>query len=261
MKKTNNTIIDLTTYKKMGLDIDIESVGDITKKEKNYPYDIGVNIYDYETKKVVKAFSLIINEIFNDDIKMDSAFFKNKIPFYNNMLDIFNENKESNYYKCVNINEALNIINVAISKFKIQVVGAFNARFDYEGVNYLYDLRPSIKNKFSKLKPLDIRLMFLQYLKDQPRMLKKFKEFCKETNRKTEKGFCSTTAETAYCFLFSTDFQEKHTGLEDLKIETKIKSKLISLYKKNKKPFLYDLSGHKLGVSLYKGENALLRID
>lgn len=250
--------IDLVNDKWLSLDIDIEATGDIKKGEKNYPYEIGLNVTDQDNKVLFKC-SLMISDIFKDEIKMNSAFFKNKIPFYNNKMSVFCNDKDAHLYKSVNIKEALEILNAIIKKFNIKIISAYNVKFDYEGINYLYELRPSVKNTFAKLNDIDIMKLFTMVLEQFPRTRKKFVEFCKENDFITESGNCIINAEVVYKFITKLlDFEEKHTGLEDLKIERKIRRWCIMKFKKANKPFIYELNTRKKG-NLYKGENALLK--
>ena len=50
-----------------------------------------------------------------------------------------------------------------------------------------------------------------------------YKKYCKLNNFITEKGNCKTNAEITYKFISGDlDFEERHTGLEDCKIELEI---------------------------------------
>lgn len=250
--------IDLVNDKWKSLDIDIEATGDKMKGEKNYPYEIGVNVTDQDNKVLFKC-SLMISDIFKDEIKMNSAFFRNKIPFYNEKMSVFCQDKDAHLYKSVNIKEALEILNAIIKKFNIKIISAYNVSYDYEGINFLYDLRPSVKNQFAKLNDIDIMKLFTMTLEMFPRTRNKFIEFCKENGFVTASGNCIINAEVVYKFITKKlDFKEKHTGLEDLKIERKIRRWCIMKFKKANKPFIYELNTRKKG-NLYKGENALLK--
>lgn len=253
-------IKDLLRVKSNVLVIDNETINDITKNEKNYPYDISIMVLDKDNKILFKC-TLVISNIFEDDLKMSSAFYGNKRPFYNDMLDLLSDTKDTNkkYFKEVSIDYAITFIERLIKKYNCKYMYAFNVGFDFKSIMYLHELGRKKSKSFHKLTLIDIRLMFLQMLIDFPKFKEKYFKFCIKYGFYTEKGFIKTDVETIIKFYKNNpNFKEKHTGLDDLKHERYIKKQIEKQYQKASKKLQYK---NKLGVSLYRGANALLKAN
>jgi len=256
----NVEIQDLLKVKSNSLVIDNETVNDINKGEKNYPYDISIMVIDSEGKILFK-YTLVISEIYEDEIKMSSAFYGNKRPFYDDMLDILSDTKDANkkYFKEVSMDYAITFIERVIKKYKCKYLYAFNVSFDFKSIMYLHELAKRKSKTFHKLTLIDIRIMFLRMLVDFPKFRKQYFRFCKKHNFLTEKGFIKTDVETIMRFYKKNpNFKEKHNGLDDLKQEIKIRQKIVNAYAQESMKLTYN---SKLGVSLYKGANALLKAN
>ena len=75
-----------------------------------------------------------------------------------------------------------------------------------------------------KIEFFDIRAYFLKSLFDD-----NYKNFCETNNFITEKGFYQSTAEVAGRYIMNkTDYIEKHTALEDCKLELNILNESIN---------------------------------
>ena len=95
--------LNLSKAKRNMLLFDTETIGDITKGEKAFPYDISfINIFKRE---ITHQVAYINKDIFDNDYLMNNAFYKNKIPFYNEKL------ATDNNYKKVNDKELLLNLN------------------------------------------------------------------------------------------------------------------------------------------------------
>lgn len=242
--------------------LDMEGTGDKQKGEKHFPFDIGINVID-KTGKIIFKKSLIVEDIFENDVAMNSAFFKNKIPFYENKLSVFCEDKDAILYQLLSIPKVLQTLNDIIKRFNCKVISAYNVSYDYDGVNNLYSLKPHITNKFKRLNDLDIQKLFIKYLIDFPKAKLNFFKWCKENDKLTSTGkFASTTAETVYQYITKNlNFKENHTGLEDLKIEVAIYKWIIRKYKQAKKELIYPLNTRRtFGVGLYNGKTPFLQV-
>ena len=82
--------------------------------------------------------------IYDNEYLMNNAFYKNKIPFYNEKLK-----SDSNYQK-INDRELLEELNKFIKDNSIKYFLAFNVKFDYNSINNLYE-KVGAKNEFKKL--------------------------------------------------------------------------------------------------------------
>ena len=180
-------------------------------------YDLGGWVID-EDLNVYKEFSLI-----NDDVffrlpeAMKEAFFADKIPQY--MRDIWDKKRE-----VVNTWDMWRIFNDTIKEYDIKAVVAHNIWFDIKSLNATMRYQTKSKKRF-----------FLPYgmpIVDTMRMAEKtickrhdYIKFCEANGYMTEQATPKPrkTAEVLWRYLSGdNNFQESHTGLEDVKIEAKI---------------------------------------
>ena len=221
--------INLQKYKKLLLFVDTETIGDLSKGEKAYPYDISYLVFDLDKARkkaketddineiieagTVEKLSMINKDIFDNEYLMNSAFYRNKIPFYKWHLS----NDKENYQK-MELYEILERLNSIKKKYRLSTMVAYNSSFDYNSVNNLYEINTQIKkNEYKKLYQIDLWNITLQMFKNS----KSYKEFCKQNNLITESGKnYLTNAETFYKYMSKKlKFVEHHTGLKDIMIE------------------------------------------
>ena len=204
---------------------DTETIGDITKGEKAFPYDVSfINIFKRE---ITHQIAYINKDIYDNEYLMNNAFYKNKIPFYNEKL------KTDSNYKKVNDTELLLNLNNFIKENKIKYFLAFNVKFDYNSINNLYD-KVGVKNEFKKLRLIDIWKIATDVLEMFPSLYESYMIFCYRNNYITESGKnVKTSAETFNRWVNNDiNFIENHTGLEDTFCEYNILLKLLWYYEK-----------------------------
>lgn len=178
-------------------------------------YDIGFVITNKKGEIFEKG-SYIVAEIFFDRGLMESAYFAEKIPQY--WKDI--KAKKRIIKKLVSIRF---IIIDMVKKYGIKKIAAYNARFDYKAGNTTQRFLTNSQYRF--FFPYGVEFMdILKLARNELRNNEEYASFCKKngymTNHKTPKP--RLTAEIVYKFLFDTDFEESHTGMEDAIIETQI---------------------------------------
>ncbi len=183
MKKT----IDLQNVKYL-MFIDTETIGTLNVKESILPFEIGMKIYDTETKKVVKEKSYLVRKFFNNKFIMLSTFSATKYPNYFDktaMARLFEE---------------------------------FGVTNPFENIDLLDTMEVSKIITFSK--------DYANYCLEHKDKLNSVKDSCFITNS----GRVRTTAQAIYCYLTdNADFEEAHTGLEDIDIEIEIFQKSLDL--------------------------------
>lgn len=227
--------INLSRAKKETLLIDTETIGDIMKGEKAFPYDI--SFIKIKGNILSSQICCINKDIFDNKYLMESAFYKDKIPFY---LTKLSKDKRYNKY---NDKDILLKLNKYIKDNKITYFMAYNAIFDYNSINNLYE-KLGVKNEFKKLRIVDIWKVVFEIMKLCPQLLKRYLAFCKKHNLITESGKnYSSNAESVKRFILQDkEFKENHTGLEDTYIEYDILLKFLWYYEKHTgKNFYYKL--------------------
>lgn len=218
--------LNLSKVKSNMLLFDTETIGDITKGEKAFPYDVSfINIFK---RSITHKIAYINKDIYDNDYLMNNAFYKNKIPFYNEKL------KTDSNYKKVNDKELLLNLNSFIKENKIKYFLAFNVKFDYMSINNLYD-KVGVKNEFKKLRLIDIWKIATDMLEMFKPLYESYMLFCYKNNYITESGKnVKTSAETFNRWVNNDlNFIENHTGLEDTFCEYNILLKLLWYYEKH----------------------------
>lgn len=219
--------IDLQNEKYL-MFIDTETIGTLNCRESVLPFEIGMKILDNETKKVVKEKSYLVRKFFNNKFVMLSTFSATKYPEYFEKLD--NDKR----YKVYSVNEISKDIEKIKNKYNIKVMVAHNGNFDKTAMERLFN-EFGTDNPFENIDLLDTMELskvitfskdYANYcIKNQDR-LNSMKESCFITNS----GRVRTTAQAIYCYLINnSQFEEAHTGLEDIDIEIYIFQKSMDL--------------------------------
>ena len=193
-------------------------------------YDIGYQVID-KKGNVYEQGSFVISDIFLDEKKlMRSAYYCDKIPNY--WEDI--KSGQRILKSWFNVRK---IILEVIKKYDIHVITAYNARFDSNALNTT--MRYITKSEIRYYFPRSCKLVWWDTLKmarDTIIKQKTYKQFCIENNFLTKNGRLKATAEVVYRYISNDiNFEEHHTGLEDVIIETKILAKCFAQHKKMRK--------------------------
>ena len=203
--------------------LDTEGLGlnDFKKKVygKQKSYDIGYVIID-KKGHIVKHFNCLTREIFDNTELMETAYFYNKVPLYEEML------------------------KRDLKKFKIKGIFAYNCNYDIvalvETAQYTIKNCPKLtftKTKKGKWKPqhekflqklLDTKVEFYDIWTMACMTLCQQKTFL--ANAKfTKKGNIITNAETVYNYITDqTNFIEDHTAYSDACIEAEILTRIFA---------------------------------
>ena len=179
-------------------------------------YDIGWQVIDIKGHPYKKR-SFVVAEIFLDKELMDSAYFKDKIPQY--WEDIKNGKRTLKTF--------MNIWRQFLAdkkEFNATAVFAHNAYFDWKALNNT--IRLLTGSKFRYFFPRSIELWdTLKMSRDVFGQIENYTLFCDENNYKTNHSVPQNryTAEIIFRYITGdNNFEESHTGLEDVEIETKI---------------------------------------
>lgn len=190
--------------------IDTETTNDI---DCPLVYDVGYAVID-SLGKIVKENSYVVAEIFLDKDLMSSAFFADKIPQY--WEDI--KNGKRILKRFFNIRAELREV---FSEYG-NAFGAHNARFDYRALNITQRWLTCSKYRYFfpyGIKVVDTLKMARKALNDNDN----YGEFCYNNEYLTSRGRKRFTAEIIYRWLTNNiQFEESHTGLEDVYIEKEI---------------------------------------
>ena len=104
--------------------IDTETIGTLNVKESVLPFEIGMKVFDLESKKVVKEKSYLVRKFFNNKYIMLSTFSATKYPNY------FEKLENDKRYKTMSVNDISKDIEKTISRYAIKIMVAHNGNFD-----------------------------------------------------------------------------------------------------------------------------------
>ena len=195
--------------------IDTETIGTLFVKESVLPFEIGMKIYDNENKKVVKEKSYLVRKFFNNKYIMLSTFSATKYPNY------FEKLENDKRYKTMRVNDISKNIEKTINRYKQAIARLFE---DFGTINPLENIDLLDTIEISKV--ITYSKDYANYCIANKDRLNSVKDSCFITNS----GRVRTTAQAIYCYLSNnSEFEEAHTGLEDIDIEIEIFKKSMEL--------------------------------
>lgn len=210
--------------------IDTETCNGLTENGKtdlsqSLTYDIGWEVTDQKGREYFKR-SFVVRELFIESPElMKSAYYAKKIPKYW-------EDIKSGKRKLANFLSIYRIFREDCRNYNVKAVFAHNSRFDLTALNNtLRYLTGSRKRYFFPygVEIWDTWKMAKQVIVPQ----KGYQIWCNENNYLMKNGQPRATAEILTRYLTgNNEFEESHTGLEDVEIETKILAHCIRQHKK-----------------------------
>lgn len=190
-------------------------------------YDLGYAIVD-KRGRIYETGSYIVKEIFYDEIeRMRSCYFANKRSDY--IQDI-----EYGIHTVINWSDLIFLLEERCLVWNVRAICAYNAIFDYGSIcrtnNYIngkYWEPPLLK----KYPMWDIMKMVKDTIYNRPT----YQRFCFDNGNITKhnKPRAQMKAETVKRYLENNPmYEEIHTGLEDVLIESEILAKCFGTHKK-----------------------------
>lgn len=176
-------------------------------------YDLGYLIYDTESEEIMVARDYITQEIYDNPRKMQSAYYYNKLPIYEDRL-------ASGYCKKTKWTYILRMLQRDINKFGVEALYAYNSAFDTRAIAKTCEI-------FKTKNPTANGISDIWKGLTDPHITetKEYQDFCRTNGfmTKHKKPKCQAKAETLYRYLTgNVEYEEEHTALEDSKIELAI---------------------------------------
>ena len=197
--------------------IDTETTNDI---DCPIVYDVGYQVFSLDGELFCER-SFVNADVFLDKELMASAYFVDKVPNY--WEEIKAGERELKTWR--NIKRQ---IADDCKRFGVTVACAHNAAFDNRALNTTQRYLTTSRYRYF----LPFGITWYDTLKMARAILKdnhEYGEFCYNNDYLTTRGCRRYTAEIIYRFLTGcNDFEESHTGLEDVKIEKEILKYCIS---------------------------------
>lgn len=191
-------------------------------------YDLGYALHD-KKGNIYESGSLVIYDIYVLEKElMKSAYYKSKLPQYEEEL-------KNGDRKMVTIFTARKIIYDLCKEYNVKAIIAHNARFDYKSLQTT--LRYVTKSKMRWFFPYGIEIWdSMKMARDTICKQSLYKKFVDMYNLRVGNNRIPANAQTLYAYLTNnSEYEEKHTGLEDVKIEMAITCKCLRQHKKMRK--------------------------
>ena len=177
-------------------------------------YDVGFAVVDAEGT-VYEKHSYVVADVFLDKELMSYAYFADKIPQY--WADIKSGKRKLRRFKTIRM-----IFKDICAQYGVKKIFAHNARFDNRSLNLTQRYLTSSKFRYFfpyKTEICDTLKMSRNTLKN----ITEYDQFCWDNDFITKRGCKRYTAEIIYRFITGNlNFEESHTGLEDVMIEKEI---------------------------------------
>lgn len=180
-----------------------------------FVYDIGWAVLD-ENFNILQTRSFVVADVFlNEPELMATAYFAEKIPQYR--ADLNEGTRILRRYKTIR-----NILREDCERFNVGEISAHNMNFDYRSTNTTQ--RWLTSSKYRYFFPYGVRLSdTLKMARQTFGKDEAYRQFCKENDFCCQNGTPRLTAEIIYRYITgNVDFEESHTGLEDVLIEKEI---------------------------------------
>ena len=199
MKRVNRLVLDSETF---GL------------SPNNVIFDIAWSIFN--SQAVIKERGVLVEETFSPN-RLES------LPFYGKrkakMYSILAETFPIRRWEVI-----LHVLAQDVAKYQVEAIYAYNAAFDIGAIQRTSEvLQAGMFTPFGGIPVYDLWTAFSEFAGRR----KKFRPFCKENNLITPAGTVRTTAESALKFLISSEYEETHTALSDVRDEVFILKHLI----------------------------------
>lgn len=210
--------------KKYYLVLDVETTGGLGNP---LIYDLGFAICD-KKGNIYEKRSFVIKEIFDNSRLMDTAYYKEKVPRY--VKDL-----ENGIRKKVSFLEAREELIKVMEKYGSNTICAYNLAFDRRALTSTTERlfgsgKKFLPIHFKGIEQLCIWSFACEVIYTRP----SFWKVAEEQKWFTENGNMKTSAEIGHRYLSTNyQFEESHTGLEDVEIEVSILAKCFQQHKKH----------------------------
>lgn len=190
------------------LAIDTETAGSL---ESPLVYDIGASVMDTKGN-MYESLSSVVYEIYcKEKEKMASAYYAKKLPEYEQGI-------EKGHWTIMKFFTIRKILREWIEEYGITEIVAYNTRFDRKALNNTMEYLT--EGKFKWFFPYGIEYLDIWNMACSTIYKKEsYYQMAKEHGWESDAGNVRTNAEVGYSYLSGESFEEKHTALEDVKIE------------------------------------------
>lgn len=182
-----------------------------TGLEKCFCYDLGYQIVEVETEKILARRHFIIEQVWHNLPLFESAYYKEKRELYVGLMRSRQAILTKWGYACAQMKND-------IKKFEVAAAYAYNSDFDDKVFRFNCDWFKNI-NPIESVPVFDIWAYATNFIT----LESQYKAFCEENGFFTDTGNYKQSAEVVHRYLTGNiEFTEAHMGLMDVEIETAI---------------------------------------
>ena len=187
-------------------------------------YDVGFAIVDKQGR-IYEEFSMVNKDVWERKEMMNSAYYADKIPQYEEQLADGSRQMSNTY-------EIGKIMRDLCKEYNVRAIIAHNARFDVTALNSTQRYMTGSKYRF--FLPYGVPVWDTMKMANQTICKQKtYRAWCVKNGYMTKNNQPRKTAEILYRYITNQDdFVEAHTGLEDVKIESVIFTHCMRQHKK-----------------------------
>lgn len=202
----------MASKREICLVVDVETCGSFGK---SLVYDLGVAAVVRATGEIIERHSLVIADVFfGMSEMMQSAYYADKLPEYHDGI-------KNGAFRVVSLWQAWRMVRGMVSRYGIKRVYAYNASFDKDALNFtMY----AVTRKYRHFFPRGVKVCCIWHMASQTILSqKRYHRFAAHNGLVSPAGNVRTSAEAAYAYMTKNPhFEESHTGLADVEIETEI---------------------------------------
>lgn len=171
-------------------------------------YDLGIIIFDKKDNVLFER-NYLNMDIFGNEKMMENAYYGYKMPLYKENKTLFHCDTRSMMYDFL----------IAMKNYNVTHLLAYNLSFDLKALDSTYIKYCNRHFDYNKYKLVDIWRIAIETKINT----KKYKDFCKDNDFFTPKGYYSSNAENVYKYVTGNmGFIENHTALSDCYCEKEI---------------------------------------
>lgn len=187
-------------------------------------------VHDWGWQIVDKDFHVLTaRRYLVEELHLHQQWILKASDFYNSKHSLYVKAIEEKSVKLASWRTIVKQFLTDIRNYNVKVISAYNLAFDYKAIKYTNLFFDSENEKLMKVVDSKSLLCLWNLACDTILNTEDYKDYATMKNFISEKGNYLTSAEACYSYLINDEhFEEEHTALEDVKIETEILKHIVT---------------------------------
>ena len=178
-------------------------------------YDLAFLVYDTDRKQKLYEINFIIEEVYDNKPLFASAYYSDKRPIYESLLNSGKAIKTKWIY-------ALRHFYHIARLYKVDYIMAYNLQFDKGAIEYTTQKFAQQYHVFNHFMELTKVACLWKNAANTIMQTETFREYIEKNQLYTPKGYRQGTVEIVYNYLHSDDRVQSHTAIDDINQELDI---------------------------------------